>query len=339
MKCENLENGCRWVGEFADLRTRLNTCDYALLPCDNKCTNNGQAVKVLRKNLPDHLMNHCPRRLYKCPHCEEIGEHHERTSTHLEICPQVSIPCPTSISCTAAIPRCERHIHRATCQYERVPCKYAEVGCRVNPQRKDLKEHEENDQIHLKVTTAKVLELTQQLTDQKEMLDEIWLTTMESKPQITFRMGCFEAHKNDKTVIFSSPHFYTSHRGYQFRIRVYPGGNGRGEGTHISIFVCLMKGDYDNALTWPFLGEATFELLNQIEDKNHHKATTKFLNNASSQRVEGEDERALGKAKFIAYRDLEYNPAKNCQYLKYDALIFRVSVRPPSYKWLQCTHA
>ena len=50
-----------------------------------------------------------------------------------------------------------------------------------------------------------------------------------------------------------------------------------------------MKGDHDHDLFWPFLGEVTFELLNQIEDKQHHKLTVQFEDNENSQRVmEGE---------------------------------------------------
>ena len=348
VKCGNLENGCKWVGELGSLNAHLNTCDYALLPCENNCSYNGY---VLRKGKQDHLTNHCPRRQYQCPDCEEIGEHHEMTGTHLETCSQVRVPCPNSL-CTASIPRCELPLHRSTCQYESVPCKYAEVGCKEKRRRIDYKEHEENDQFHLRATTAKVLELTKktinletQISEQKKILSEklveqsARLTKVESKPQLTFRLDCFEKHKNDKIRFYSSS-FHTSHKGYTFRIQVDAGGAGSGEGTHISIYACLIKGDHDDALTWPFLGEATFELLNQIEDKNHHKKTIQFKDSGLNRRVvEDEREYALGRTKFIAYTDLEYNPDKNCQYLKDDALIFRVSVRPPSYKpWLQCTH-
>ena len=305
-------------------------CNYALLTCDYKCTNNGQAVKVLRKDQKDHLTNNCPRRPYPCPHCKEMGEYHERTGTHLEICPQLSVLCPNAGSytvglikygCKTIFPRWELSVHRSTCQYESVPCKYAEVGCKEKLFRKDLTKHEENNQLHLKVTTAQILELTQQLR------------TVE---QLTFRLDDFDKRKNDKTVFYSSS-LYTSHKGYKFQIQVDAGGNGSGEGTHVSIYACLMKGDHDEYLKWPFLGEATFELLNQIEDRNHHKTTVQFRDSETSHMVEGEgSEKGRGKPNFIAHKDLENNPGK---YLKDDALIFRVSVKPPSYKpWLQCTH-
>ncbi len=334
MKCDNLEDGCKWVGELGSLNAHLNTCDHALLPCENNCTNNGYVIKIFGKYKQDHLTNHCPRRQYQCPQCRKVGEHQEITGSHLETCPKVRVPCPNSL-CTASIVRCELPLHRSICQYESVPCKYAEVGCKEKRRRIDHKEHEENDQIHLRVTTAKVLELTQQLSEHRKLLDKKLTTTFE---QLTFKLDGFQKHKNDKTVFFSS-YFYTSHKGYKFRIKVYAGGFGSAEGTHISIYASLMKGDHDDALTWPFLGEATFELLNQIEDKNHHKVTKQFTinSNACQRVVEGEGGiKGRGVPKFIAYTNLAYN---NCQYLKDDALIFRVSVQPPSYKpWLQCNH-
>ena len=128
VKCSNLDNGCQWTGELGELETHLQSCDYALLPCTNECKNNDQIVKVLREDLRNHLTNKCPRRQYKCPHCEEMGEHQERTTSHLQTCPQVKVR--SNAQCEASIPRCEVSTHRPTCDYEPVSCKYAEVGVR-----------------------------------------------------------------------------------------------------------------------------------------------------------------------------------------------------------------
>ena len=56
-------------------------------------------------------------------------------------------------------------------------------------------------------------------------------------------------------------------------IRVDANGWSSGNGTHISVFAYLMKGDNDDSLTWPFTGSITFELLNQLEDNNHEAIT------------------------------------------------------------------
>ena len=49
------------------------------------------------------------------------------------------------------------------------------------------------------------------------------------------------------TSIYSPP-FYTGRNGYKICIRAYLNGDGTGEGTHLSIFFVLMRGEYDPLL-------------------------------------------------------------------------------------------
>ncbi len=102
-----------------------------------------------------------------------------------------------------------------------------------------------------------------------------------------------------------------------------------------------MKGDNDDSLSWPFTGTVTVELLNQLEDKNHHKKTTHIPSRrcASQRVVDGERGEGYGWPKFISHADLAHKPLTNSQYLKDDTLIFRVSAEAPDYKpWLECTN-
>ena len=310
------------------LETHLRSCDYTLLSCTNKCTKNRQIVKVLKKDLPNHLANKCPRRQHRCPHCREIGEHQERTTSHLVACPQVKVLCPNN-RCMVSIPRCEVSTHRYTCDYEPVPCKYAKVGCEGRPLRKDLKEHEEDAPFHLQVTTEKVLQLTQVLR-------------FAVTSPFTFKLTNFQKHKHDKDVFYSPP-FYTSRTGYKMRVGVYANGNGAGNNTHISVFASLMKGDNDEFLTWPFTGEVIIEVLNQLDNNNHHKTTLTYTadNDVSKRVVDGDKAKnGWGWAKFISHADLGYQPDKNCQYLKDDMLVFGITVEvnnPHPKPWLVST--
>ena len=54
-------------------------------------------------------------------------------------------------------------------------------------------------------------------------------------------------------------------------LRVYSNGGDDFKGTHISIFVCLMRGDHDNNLKWPFEGDIIIELLNWNENGHHYR--------------------------------------------------------------------
>jgi len=50
---------------------------------------------------------------------------------------------------------------------------------------------------------------------------------------------------------FSRP-YYTSPQGYKMCLNVCAGGCGLGIGTHVSIYVYLLKGEYNDTLIWPF---------------------------------------------------------------------------------------
>ena len=341
VKCSNLDNGCQWTGKLGELETHLQSCDYAHLPCTNECKNNDQIVKVLRKDLRNHLTNECPRRQYQCPHCKEMGEYQERTTSHLQTCPQVKVQCPND-ECEASIPRCEVSTHRLTCDYEPVSCKYAEVGCEERPLRKELKEHEKNAPLHLHVTTEKVLQLTQLTQVNTEKVLQLTQLTQVLRCAFTFKLTNFQKRKHAEDEFYGTP-FYTSRIGYKMCISVDANGYDDGKNTHVSVSAYLMKGDNDDSLTWPFTGEVIFEILNQLEDNNHHKGTAPFTaDNVVSERVV-DSERATdgwGRPQFISHADLNYKPDKNCQYLLNDTLIFRVSVRvndPHPKPWLVCT--
>ncbi len=214
-------------------------------------------------------------------------------------------------------------------------CKYAAVGCEEKPLRKDLQKHEKDSQLHLQVTTEKVLELTKELTKVNSHL-----LKLTSLTPCTLKLTNYQQWKSkDKT--FYSPPFYTSYSGYKMCLSVYANGFGDGADTHVSMRASLMKGDNDDTLTWPFTGSVTVELLNQVENKNHQKKTFTFpAHHKAGKRVMDNEraEQGWGYPQFIPHAALNYNANTNTQYLKDDTLVFGVSVEVPNHKpWLDCT--
>lgn len=63
-----------------------------------------------------------------------------------------------------------------------------------------------------------------------------------------------------------SPGFYTSPQGYRICIRVNLDGVESAQGTHLSLFVHLMKGENDELLNWPFAGVITLTVVNQVPE-------------------------------------------------------------------------
>ena len=56
-------------------------------------------------------------------------------------------------------------------------------------------------------------------------------------------------------------------------LRVVVNGGGSGKGTHLSLFVYLLKGEYDDQLQWPFNANITVQLLNWSGDNDHRERT------------------------------------------------------------------
>ena len=83
-------------------------------------------------------------------------------------------------------------------------------------------------------------------------------------------MTNFEQHKKNSDIWLSPP-FYSQIGGYKMCISVYANGCGVGEDTHLSVYINMMAGEYDDNLKWPFHGEVTVQLLNQRNNVNHYE--------------------------------------------------------------------
>lgn len=74
-----------------------------------------------------------------------------------------------------------------------------------------------------------------------------------------WKIGC--ASNGEPTSIYSLP-FYTADQGYRMCLRLDINGYGEGFNSHMSLFIVIMKGEFDDQLTWPASLTATFKLLN-----------------------------------------------------------------------------
>ena len=106
----------------------------------------------------------------------------------------------------------------------------------------------------------------------------------------------------------SSP-FFAYEGGYQICLRVVSAGNGDGKGTHVSVYLHLMKGPHDDKLEqsghWPLRGTFTIELLNQFTDDDHYTRSmllSGYLCSECTNRVvEGDMATGVGFDQFISH--------------------------------------
>ena len=76
-----------------------------------------------------------------------------------------------------------------------------------------------------------------------------------------------EARIGKVIALYSTP-FFTSRFGYKLCLRFDMNGDGAGKGTHVSFFLAIMRGDFDDLLSWPFQQMVTLLLLDQDKMKN-----------------------------------------------------------------------
>ena len=126
-----------------------------------------------------------------------------------------------------------------------------------------------------------------------------------------------------------SASFYTHDKGYKMCLHIYAAGAGTGKNSHLSVFLYVMKGPYDENLTWPLKGEFELKLLNQISETYEHFSTTVTYDDhtplKSSGRVAGKEraDNGWGKHKFFSHEDLcKVTPTQ--QYLKDDLIYLQV---------------
>ena len=312
VNCSNTDSGCQWEGTVNDIEAHLDSCPYQLIPCTNEC---GEDVR--RSELGEHLTENCQNCRVKCRYCQKEGLRGlVMSDRHLNKCRDYPLKCSNE-ECEEVIPRRLLALHNETCPKAIITCEYNTVGCNKIMKREEKEEHnKESVQEHLQMAVKKI-----------EVFD------LKNSSNKVFKLTEFIQKKTQK-IAWNSPGFYTSPRGYKMRLRIDCSGFGEGRGNYISAYIYLMSGEHDNTLEWPFQGEVTIELLNQLEDKNHVKGTVRYHESTPvrvRQRVPSEvSMHGWGYCKFIPHVALKYNPSPIRQYLKDDSLYFRVSVKVTS---------
>ena len=149
----------------------------------------------------------------------------------------------------------------------------------------------------------------------------------DQESPVILQMPTFSKQNNVK---WYSNSFYTHNKGHKMCLKVYTLGNDS-KGTHLSVFLCLMKGPYDDELTWPLRGKFEMKLLNQISDSEHYSLTATFgddtPNDCKGRVTKGDKSKnGWGKPQYISNKDL-HKITPTCQYLKDDCLFFQVTFK------------
>ena len=134
-----------------------------------------------------------------------------------------------------------------------------------------------------------------------------------------------EEARTGKILSLYSPPFFTSLHGYRMCLRLYLDGDGQGKGTHVSLFLVIMKSDYDDLLSWPFKQKVTLYLLNQHDPYNTRahiaQAFRPTETSTSFQKPKGPFNTASGFPRFAPIAKL-YDRS----YVQDDCMYFKVKI-------------
>ena len=192
---------------------------------------------------------------------------------------------------------------------------FKQLLTRLEKENKKLKR--DNNLLHQKLD-----EQQQQITKLTEDLRAFSIGTPLAP--VEFTMFEFDAYRLEGTSWFSPP-FYTHPEGYKMYLEIDANGYNEGDGTYVSVYVSLMRGEFDYQLQWPFRGNVFIYLLSQIGDEEHYMDILAFDRDTPERYTHRviEDEYpddVYGFDMFCSHADLLPN------YLKEDCLKVRIEV-------------
>ncbi|KYQ49623.1 TNF receptor-associated factor 4 [Trachymyrmex zeteki] len=241
------------------LEKHTGTCGYEPLYCENKC-----GMKVQRRHLGQHKLGECAKRLVACRYCNKefvfdtLGAHHAK-------CGRFPVACPHRCE-TAVLPREDLEVHlKDHCTTHLLSCTFKDAGCRFKGNRFSLDKHlEESAKMHLSLMCSLVTKQQHQITSLKSAISKLSLnytgTLIWKITDYAVKMSEAKAKEGMELV---SPPFYTSQYGYKLQASIFLNGNGTGEGSHISIYIKILPGEYDALLRWPFSHSVSFTMFDQ----------------------------------------------------------------------------
>ncbi|XP_078350416.1 TNF receptor-associated factor 4-like isoform X1 [Oculina patagonica] len=335
IKCPS--TGCNWTGELRNKEDHLASCLFNLV----SCTNENCHVTLKRRYLENHVMITCQWRILECDHCSE--PHPEcKMKDHTAQCRKFPVSCPNN--CGGLFPREMIPNHTGDdCPLMIISCPYVKMGCETKIQRKQVESHLQSAmRFHLDLACVKLNDAEEKLECLQRRLEEKISnnqgnTTEEKivmvKNVFVWKINDFKEilrkARSEENIRIGSAPFYTESYGYKMKVEIYPNGQSSGKNTHLSVFIYVMKGEYDAILPWPFKKKVKITLIDQQEDLVERQNDTGqlFLGNypQCSTRPMKEANISTGFPAFISHKKLYSR-----RYLVDDTVFLQVEVGPSS---------
>lgn len=288
----------------------------------------------------------CPKVPVTCPNsCSNKTFPREELLTHVETCPLETISCQfQKFGCNELVARKDLDEHMSAFQNAHLLLTLAvtaRLQCTVELYRTETAQLKEelqkvrSDQqclsrLHSSETSATLPESQSSFcVVERHLAARANGSLHEPILPLIIQMKNYEQEKRSRRCWVSTP-FYTEPFGYKLCLCVYANGCCSGEGTHLSVYIHLMAGEFDDELDWPAEEAITVELQNQVHSTHNHWVECNLSADTPvhiRSRVRGGRNRARwgsGTPTFIPLSLLSYHASTNCQYLKNDCLYFYI---------------
>ena len=336
IRCSHKKEGCEWSGPISNFQDHLDKkCPNVEVDCTNKC-----GERVQRQMLASHLEESCCNRQHKCLYCG-FEDTYTEVNKHFDVCPSYPVVCPNNCS-IGSVDRCCIEQHLCVCPLQHIECDFSHVGCTTALRRKDLLAHMNSSvQEHLKMLSSSLLKMSKEAQHKDEQIKELREELQSKEKQISQIQQDMDSLVRLTPIVpievtmenykvlkahdaeWNSPPFYTSQRGYKLCLRVLPNGFLEWQKSHMSVFVCVMKGEFDDELKWPFVAKVVVQLLNQHSECNEHyeRKCKCILPRVFDRAIGG----GHGFCDFITSSQLSHSKSGvKMEFLKHDRLNFRI---------------
>ncbi|XP_065895846.1 TNF receptor-associated factor 5-like [Dysidea avara] len=184
-----------------------------------------------------------------------------------------------------------------------------------------------------KISDSKITELAGELQERMQQVEMVlyWAIRINTEAiksslhtqvvPVILKMSDYSTKKHHRIDWYSDP-FYTHQKGYKMCLNVFAAGL---NSPHLTVWLHLVKGSYDNHLKWPLKGKCEVKLLNQVNNCEHH-CEIGTIESGGKQPSPHKKDYVWYNYEFISHEDLQ-TTTSSCQYLKDDALFFQVQCK------------
>ncbi|CAF0872261.1 unnamed protein product [Rotaria sordida] len=240
--CNNKSNGCSWQGNYMSYKEHLQICTF-------------QRIQYLE----DHILSSSVEHLQILA---DICSSFQNQSITTNLQPLSIHTIPTSISENLDVKSLQNELIKQTQMIEQLRLEQKSLQSMLIKRERDLT----RVSVDLQLFKGELCQLKKEFELSKTYIhnDGTYLWRIDNIQQL-FR----NAKNASKPISIISPSFYTSKYGYKLSLRLYLNGDTSVRDKYLSLYITIMRGEYDSLLNWPFKYPITLCLYDRNSKQDH----------------------------------------------------------------------